>query len=145
MAARQDLVDDGSGKPASEQMSAGLVDYWTTWADEGIGVLAIADPPYNGEVRNADCVLLNSSDPVACARPRAEAQPADPVLMAGAAERSDSITVLDLTDRFCDAERCYAVIGGVPVYYDADHLNLEYVRMLAPEITAAIEEVLSDG
>ncbi|WP_292765282.1 acyltransferase family protein [Microbacterium sp. UBA3486] len=145
MAARQDLVDDGSGKPASEQMSAGLVDYWTTWADEGIGVLAIADPPYNGEVRNADCVLLNSSDPVACARPRAEAQPADPVLMAGAAERSDSITVLDLTDRFCDAERCYAVIGGVPVYYDADHLNLEYVRMLAPEIAAAIEEVLSDG
>lgn len=144
MAARQDLVDDGSGTPAFEQMSAGLIDYWTAWADEGIDVLAIADPPYNGEVRGADCVLLNSTDPEVCARPRAEAQPADPVLMAGAAERSDSITVLDLTDRFCDAERCYAVIGGVPVYYDADHLNLEYVRMLASEISATIGKILSD-
>jgi hypothetical protein len=64
--------------------------------------------------------------------------------MAGAAERSDSIAVLDLTDRFCDAERCYAVVGGIPVYYDADHLNLEYVRMLAPEISGAIDGLLSD-
>ncbi|MCB8044832.1 acyltransferase [Microbacterium oxydans] len=63
MAARQDLVDDGSGASAFEQMSAGLIDYWTAWADEGIDVLAIADPPYNGEVRGVDCVLLNSTGP----------------------------------------------------------------------------------
>jgi peptidoglycan/LPS O-acetylase OafA/YrhL len=144
MAARQDLVDDGSGDPPLEQMSDGLIDYWTAWADEGIDVLALADPPYNGEVRDVDCVLLNAGDPETCARPRGEAQPTDPVSMAGAAERSDSIAVLDLTDRFCDAERCYAVVGGIPVYYDADHLNLEYVRMLAPEISGAIDGLLSD-
>ncbi|CAH0129495.1 O-acetyltransferase OatA [Microbacterium oxydans] len=145
MAARQDVVDDGSGDTQSEQMSDGLIEYWSAWADEGIEVLALADPPYNGEVRDADCVLLNAADPRACARARDEAQPADPVVLAGAAERSDSITVLDLTDRFCDAERCYAVVGGIPVYYDADHLNLEYVRMLAPEISRTIDDILSDG
>ena len=145
MAARQDVVDDGSGDTQSEQMSDGLIDYWSAWVDEGIDVLALADPPYNGEVRDADCVLLNAAEPQTCARARGEAQPADPVVLAGAAERSDSIAVLDLTDRFCDADRCYAVVGGIPVYYDADHLNLEYVRMLAPEISGKIDEILSDG
>jgi hypothetical protein len=145
MASRQQLVDDGSDTPASRQMSRGLLAYWNEWADAGIRVLALADPPYNGEVRDVDCVLLNPSDPRQCARPRGEAQPPDPVIAAGSSARSDAIGVLDLTDRFCDANRCYAVVGGIPVYYDADHLNLEYVRMLAPEIATAVDSLLADG
>jgi peptidoglycan/LPS O-acetylase OafA/YrhL len=139
MAARLQLVDDGSGRPPAEQFVDGLMRDWTQWADAGIRVVGIADPPLNAEVRSTDCVLLNASDPVACARPRSEAQPPDPIVTAGARVSRPGIGVVDLTDRFCDAEQCYAVVGGVPVYFDPDHLNLQYVRMLAPDLAAALD------
>lgn len=79
-------------------------------------------------------MLLNEKDPESCARPKVDAHPIDPVVVAGAAGNSPDISVLDRTDRFCDDASCFAVVGGIPVYYEADHLNLEYARMLRPQI-----------
>lgn len=145
MAARLQLVDDGTDAPQIDQMSHGLLDYWKRWNDAGIKVLALADPPFNAEVRSPDCVLHNADEPQSCARPRTEAHPTDPMVVAGASAGSESISVLDLTDRFCDATSCYAVVGGIPVYYDADHLNLEYARLLGPDIEAAAEALLTQS
>lgn len=145
MASRLQLVDDGTDRPQIDQMSQGLLDYWKRWNDAGIKVLALADPPFNAEVRSPDCVLHNADEPQSCARPRAEAHPADPMVVAGASAGSESVSVLDLTDRFCDATSCYAVVGGIPVYYDADHLNLEYARLLGPDIEAAAEALLTQS
>ncbi|MFB4352933.1 acyltransferase family protein [Microbacterium sp. LS_15] len=143
MASRQQTVDDGSGAPSAEQMKRGLSSYWRSWAAVGTRVLAVADPPWNGEVRSPDCVLLNAEDPLVCARPRAQAQPPDPVVAAAGDSGSPLIASVDLTTSFCDDESCYAVVGGVPVYYDADHLNLEYVRMLKPRLEEAVDGLLS--
>lgn len=145
MASRLQIADDGSDLSSHEQMVRGLRSYWERWAGEGIRVLAMADPPLNGEVRSPDCVQLNADAPLNCARPRADAQPPDPVVDAAAAADSDLIHLLDLSDRFCDDELCYAVVGQIPVYFDADHLNLEYVRMLGPEIESAVDEVFARG
>ncbi|APZ35036.1 hypothetical protein BOH66_12875 [Microbacterium aurum] len=138
MAARQYLVDDGSGRSAAEQMIDGMTSDWAAWSSVGSRVIAMADPPFNGEVRDPDCVILNTQDPVACARPRSEAQPADPVVSAVSRMGDERVSLVDLTDHFCDVDTCYAVVGGVPVYYDADHLNLVYVRMLADDIAGAV-------
>ena len=143
MASRLQQVDDGSGRPQIEQMSQGLQDYWKRWTDNGTQVLALADPPFNGEVRSPDCVLLNAADPAPCARPRAEAHPEDPIVIAAQAAASPSVGLLDLTDRFCDDASCYAVVGGIPVYYDADHLNLDYARLLRPELETAADAMLA--
>lgn len=143
MASRLQTADDGSGRSSFDQMTSGLVEYWTRWADRGIRVLALGDPPFNSEVRSPDCVLLNEDDPRECARPRAEAQPADPLIAAAETAQAEGIEALDLSDRFCDAELCYAAVGGIPVYYDADHLNLEYVRMLRPELETAVDGLLA--
>ena len=140
MASRLQLVDDGSGRPPADQFVDGLVRDWTAWADAGVDVYAIADAPLNGEVRSPDCVALNVEDPLACARPRAEAQPPDPLVIAAAQINRPEVKVIDLTPNFCDERLCYAVIGGEPVYYDADHLNLRYTRMLAPQIDRLIPQ-----
>ncbi|MFJ4044817.1 acyltransferase family protein [Microbacterium sp. NPDC089987] len=145
MASRQQIVDDGSGRPQVDQMSDALVKTWGRWAAEGTKVLAIADPPFNAEVRNPDCVLLNDSQPELCARPKEDSQPVDPVVIAAEAANSEDVELLDLTDRFCDDASCYAVVGGIPVYYDADHLNLEYVRMLRPQMEDAADALLGTG
>jgi peptidoglycan/LPS O-acetylase OafA/YrhL len=140
MSARQQLVDDGTGRPSGEQFAEGLRANWSAWTAAGSRVVVIGDVPLNAEVRDVDCVLLNVDDPLACARPRALAQPFDPVIST-ARESSDlaGVVPLDLTERFCDDATCYAVVGRMPVFYDADHLNLQYVRMLAGDLAAAVD------
>ncbi|WP_187289930.1 acyltransferase family protein, partial [Microbacterium sp. B24] len=138
MAARHDLVDDGSRRSTEEQFTEGLQRDWRSWTDAGSRILVIGDPPFNGEVRSPDCVVLNVSDPLACARPRSQAQPADPLTLAVAQLDDPAVTAFDPTPYFCDTDTCYAVVGGVPVYYDADHLNLVYARMLRPMLEAAL-------
>jgi hypothetical protein len=57
-----------------------------------------------------------------------------------AAERvaSDRIRFVDLTDHFCDRDLCYAVVGGVMVYFDMDHMSGSFSRSLAPFLLQAI-------
>ncbi|MDF2559691.1 MAG: oatA 1 [Microbacterium sp.] len=137
-AGRVQLVDDGTGRPQGMQFTDGLEWTWTAWADAGVTVVALGGVPFNGEVRSPDCVLVNAGDPLACAASRGEAQPRDPYLDAAAQANSPGIRAFDADPYFCDADNCYAVIGGVVVYYDADHLNLDYVRRLAPPLAQAM-------
>lgn len=139
MAARYQIVDDGSDRPPLEQFVEGLQTNWRRWVAAGSEVLVLADPPLNGKVRDPDCVLLNQANPVDCARPRSEAQPTDPLVVATQGLEQGGVRLIDLTDRFCDERNCYAVVGSVPVYYNADHLNLEYVRMLADDIDSMVD------
>lgn len=142
MASRQQLVADDAVTSKDQQMADGMLAFWERWAMNGTRVLGIGDPPYNTEVRSQDCVLFNASDPVTCARPRVDAQPPDPVLQAGLRAESKQISTLDVTGDFCDGARCYAVVGKIPVYYDADHLNLDYVLAMRPRIESAAESLL---
>ncbi|WP_144828879.1 acyltransferase family protein [Microbacterium sp. BH-3-3-3] len=140
MAARADTLDDGSGRSVEEQFTEGLSADWSAWRAAGSDVEVLADPPLNGAVRDPDCLAINGSDPAACAVPRAQAQPTDPLVVAANAMGVDQVGLIDLTDRFCTDTQCLASVGGVPVYYDADHLNLVYVRLLAADIARAIDD-----
>lgn len=137
-AGRVQLVDDGTGRPQDIQFTDGLVRTWKEWADAGIAVIPLGGVPFNGEVRSPDCVVVNATDPRACAVPRSEAQPLDPYLVAAAQAASPAIRAFDADPYFCDTDACYAVIGGVAVFYDADHLNLDFVRRLAPPLAAVM-------
>lgn len=132
MYAREQAVDDGSGKPELEQFSQGLQATWQRWTDAGAKVYVLADPPLNQAVREPDCTSLHEADPAACAVDRAVAQPEDPLVAASRTTYNGSIRLVDLTDYFCDAAKCYTVVGGVNAYYDGNHLNREYSELLAP-------------
>lgn len=131
-------MDDGTGRPQSEQFADGLRRIWQRWTDSGATVLALGGVPLNGEVRSPDCVLVNARDPLACAVPREEAQPPDPYLLAASDAADPAIRAFDADPYFCDAARCYAVIGGIDVFYDADHLNLDFVRRFSPMLRETI-------
>jgi peptidoglycan/LPS O-acetylase OafA/YrhL len=134
--AREEFADDGSGRSQTDQYRDGLEPYWRTWTEAGAQVVVLADPPLNREVRPMDCVAINPRDPLACAVDRSRAHPPDP--LTEAARSSDQVSLVDLSNYFCDERRCYAVVGGVAVYFDGDHLNLEYSRSLKPMITKAL-------
>ncbi|MGH3762145.1 acyltransferase family protein [Actinophytocola sp.] len=136
--ARKEIADDGSGRSQAEQYRDGLEPYWRLWTGLGARVVVLADPPLNGAVRDADCVVINPTDPNACAVDRKVAQPPDPLVEATRTTRVRGVSLVDLTDYFCDRRHCYAVVGNVAVYYDANHLNREFSRSLKPMIERSL-------
>lgn len=143
MAARQALVDDGSGRDHDTQFVEGLRNTWSRWTDAGVQVVPIADIPLNGEVRGLDCLLLNADSPAACAVPREVASPADPLTLA-TGEPMQGVWPIDLRNRFCDEANCFAAVGGIPVYFDADHMSRTYSLLLTPAFTEQIAPMLAE-
>jgi peptidoglycan/LPS O-acetylase OafA/YrhL len=136
--AREEFADDGSDRSQTAQYRDGLEPYWRKWTRAGARVFVLADPPLNAKVRARDCVVLNPDDPLACAVDRKKAHPPDPLTEVARTTRVRDVTLIDLSDYFCDDRRCYAVIGGVAVYFDSDHMNLEFSRSMKPMIARAI-------
>jgi peptidoglycan/LPS O-acetylase OafA/YrhL len=134
--ARDEPVNDHSGRSQARQYEAGLNAYWSAWTRAGATVYVIADPPLNGDVRATDCVVLNPGNPRACAVARNVAQPPDPLELAAKASTDPKVKLIDLTDYFCDQHFCYAVIGKVDVYYDSTHLSLDYSLSLTTMVAA---------
>ncbi|WP_067198438.1 acyltransferase family protein [Microbacterium sp. XT11] len=141
MAARQQLVDDGTGRPHDVQFVEGLQRTWGRWTAAGINVVPIADTPLNGDVRDPDCLLLSHRTPASCAVPRAVAMPPDPVAQASAA-RAEGVWPVDLTSSLCDEAVCFAAVGGEPVFYDADHLSRAYAETLSGRLKEALPPAL---
>jgi hypothetical protein len=72
----------------------------------------------------------------ACSVPRGGAFPFDPAASA-AAGAGGRIHLIDLSRYFCDASRCYPVIGGAYVYKDFNHLNRIFAATLGPALLRA--------
>lgn len=131
-------IDDASGRPQSVQYADGLAKYWKRWIDAGAMVVPIFDPPQNGAVRSADCLAIHAADPVNCAVPKDKALPQDPLMVAVEKLDNPGVRPVDLNAYFCDDNSCYSAVGGVSIYYDADHLNREVVKGLVPAFAAQV-------
>ena len=134
MYAEQEVIDDGTGRGQDDQFEDGLMRVWQRWTDAGTTVFPIIDPPLNASVRDDDCIVRHAATPADCAVPREEAMAMNPVSRAAERMDSDMVRPLDFTDYFCDLHDCYAAVGGVAVYYDANHLNSTFARTMAPAL-----------
>ena len=123
---------------STETGAQGFADVWTRWAASGMHVFVLRDVPSTGGVSIPDCLATHASDPLACSRPRSAAVVPDALTVAAGRVTSDRITLVDLTDRFCDRNRCYAAIGGAVVYFDKEHMTTQFSRTLAPFLLKAI-------
>jgi hypothetical protein len=54
--------------------------------------------------------------------------------------KSDKVHVLDLSDQFCDDRRCYSAIGGIHVFFDADHASRSYIKSVVPVLEQRFRE-----
>ncbi|MCC3275864.1 acyltransferase [Arthrobacter sp. zg-Y20] len=134
-----EIVNDGTGEPQGEQYINALTRDWKRWTDAGIMVVPLVDPPLNGMVRDPECLSLNASSPQECAVPRETAVGPDFFLQAAERMGTDKVRAVDLTEYFCDLHSCYSAVGGVAVYYDANHVNAQFSRQLAPKIAAVVD------
>lgn len=133
---RAQQIDDRSGTPIAEQWFEGLSRTWQSWVDTGATVVVLGDAPLNVDVRDPQCIARNATAPQNCGAARDAAQPPDPMLIAADRFADDRVVSFDPTPYFCDATQCHGAVGGVPIYFDADHLNLDVTRMMAPLLLA---------
>jgi len=67
------------------------------------------------------------------------ARPDSPMSTAVRALGDPRVTLVDLTDAFCDETRCYAAVGGLQVYYDYNHVQRAYAMKLVDQLDAGIK------
>ncbi|GAB3661521.1 acyltransferase family protein [Nocardioides korecus] len=114
-----------------EERVQGLSQAWSTVTRRGIPVVAVRDSPRFHHDPNLCLARLSRVTPDSCSRPRARAFPSYDAITP-AAERTSGVHLVDLTDFYCTARRCRAVIGGVNAFYDRSHLSVAFSRTLAP-------------
>ncbi|WP_051426099.1 acyltransferase family protein [Jiangella gansuensis] len=131
-------------KPLEDPARDGFAVAWESWAGADKEVYVIRDvPPAKEDSSIPNCLAANP-EPTACATP-AEALPEDPQTDAVRELDDPKVHLIDLTDRFCDQDWCYPVVGDVIVYRDTSHLTDEYSRALAPYIAEQVDRAESAG
>lgn len=120
-----------TARHGEEQTPEGFVAGWEALSAVDIPVLAIRDTPrFDWDV--ADCLVSNDYDSHACGAARDELLAQDFESVVSTDEVPDSVTVLDLTDYFCEEDYCEAVVGNIAVYRDIHHVTVSYMDSLAP-------------
>ncbi|MFN8168654.1 MAG: acyltransferase family protein [Candidatus Nanopelagicales bacterium] len=102
-------------------------------------VVALRDNPML-TVDPVECLARNLDDPSACTRRLDQTVP-EPDVEQRAAEAGGA-TFLDTRPVFCPDGTCPAVIGGVAVYRDVQHIGATYSRTLAPFLAPVLEQQL---
>ncbi|MFG2166857.1 SGNH hydrolase domain-containing protein [Micromonospora chersina] len=90
----------------------------------------------------AECVSAHREELTRCAVPRDEALAGIGPLQVDAAQGLTGVRLVDLNDVICPADRCAAVIGGVLVYRDTNHLTATYARTLAGRLDEQLQMVM---
>lgn len=91
------------------------------------------------------CLSGHLDDATACSPTRTAAVKGSGIAAEAAATRAVGGHYADVTDLFCTAERCPVIVGNTLVYFDWNHMTLEYSQVLAPVIGALIDRALAHG
>lgn len=123
-----------------DEQVAGVAETWRTMTERGIPVVAIKDNPAHLK-RTSECLALLDGPvkPDSCAISRKQGlSNFDPFVEAS--QQVDGSILYDFSDFYCDESRCPAVIGGVAVYRDLNHITRTYLRTMTPYVEARLDE-----
>ena len=123
---QQDVFDPVGSGPA------GFEKVWLQWR-AFTRVTVLRDIPTTAGHNGPQCLAISAGKPLTCANPRSKVLIDDDMMRAARSMRHE-VNLVDLSDYFCDARRCYAVIGGASVYYDYDHMSMQFAATLAPAL-----------
>lgn len=110
----------------------------TMFLNAGKKAFIIRDGPEGGS-NVPDCVATNQEDGMdICSNLRIKVLKDDPLYNAAAEYKSAQVGSMDLSNRMCDDERCYTVIGGLIAYFDYGHLSDTFVKTLYKDIAPSL-------
>jgi SGNH domain (fused to AT3 domains) len=122
---------------------AGYLAAWRALPPSVTRVVVIRDTPARPPgVRRCVVAAIRRRAPAgrACAVARRRALRPDPA--ADAARRAGGrVRLVDMTRYFCDARRCYPVVGGVLTHKDSGHITAMFGETLAPYLGARLSAI----
>jgi peptidoglycan/LPS O-acetylase OafA/YrhL len=130
-----------------DSSASAYAETWRSLQQAGSAVVALRDNPDPGigGVSDVPSCVEQHGDAAACDVSERDALLDDPV--AQAARTTRGVTLIDATPMFCADGTCPAVIGGVVVYRQVQHVTQTYARSMAPflepEVTAAVDAATS--
>ena len=108
---------------------------WQPVIDAGAALVVVRDDPYLRADVHA-CIVAHLNDTSVCDVARADAL--HPDSMADTAGTMRGAAVVDLTELFCSATTCFAVVGGVITHRDQDHITDAFSQSYAPYLAAQL-------
>jgi len=124
---------------------ADFTNAWQPLLDAGKKVIVMRDIPNANGADVPRCIAQHLKEYDPCTTPRITSQLAkvnDPMM---AAERlMPEVSVVDLTNIFCDGGPCHTLIGGVIVYFGSQHMTATFARTIAPFVGKSIELALHE-
>jgi hypothetical protein len=115
---------------------AGFEKIWRQWLGFS-RVTVLRDIPTTAGHNGPQCLAINAGNPQICSNPRSQVLIDDDMMRAARSMRHE-VNLVDLSDYFCDARRCYAVIGAASVYYDYDHMSMQFSSTLASALLRSL-------
>lgn len=111
--------------------------------NHGEKVYVIRDAPEHDEYI-PDCIAKSdyrkSLD--VCSKPRSKVLKEDPLYEAAKEISSSNVETIDLSDRLCNKDRCFAIIGDLIAYFDYGHLSNTFVKTLYPDIAPSLTSLV---
>jgi hypothetical protein len=137
-------IRDGAtlaGDAARATLADGFRRAWSALAATGVPVVVLRGTPQPG-IDIAECVARHPAELTRCAVARGAALAGIGPAQAQAATGLARVSLVDLNDAICPGDPCAAVIGGILVYRDNNHVTATYIRSLAPRLRAALDAAL---
>ena len=113
-------------------MKAGYKSVISQIVNNGSKVIIIKDTPYMEE-SIPSCVAQNSNE-LDCRKDRKSVLDSHRDLLAEAGAEISGVTVVNLNNNICDDEYCYAVVGGLIVFRDHQHLTKTYAETISGQL-----------
>lgn len=118
------------GETRLQTQTASLAQMLGNLESTGKTVIAIRDTPVPG-FKLAECLTESSSSPSNCNLKKSEVlKPVDAMELA--TQQHPNVILADFTEYFCVKEICPALIGGIYLYRDDDHVLSVYADTLTP-------------
>ena len=135
------IVQNGEAVPAAasrEPMAAAFRKTWSQFVEEGIPVVVLADTP-RPQMNVPECVAENMDTLRKCTFKKAGSTDPNTALQL-AATSTKGVTFVDMNDAICPTPRCAAVIGGVLIYRDTNHMTATYSTTLGGHLNSRLPQ-----
>ncbi|WP_166879320.1 acyltransferase family protein [Salinibacterium sp. ZJ450] len=126
------------------QAANAFTEMWAAWIEGGKSVVVIADVPGPGEeVGEArECIEAHPGVVDPCTAPRSVVLERDAMVVAATSDPKDGLSLVDLTDAYCDEDTCHTVVGGLIVYGGGAHISRLFALSLIPYLQPAIGQAV---
>lgn len=115
---------------------------WDQVGDSGKRIVVLRGVPSTTGEPVPECLASAPVPQGPCAVPRSEALAPSVHRQVLDAGYVGDVHLIDLSDAYCDDDRCYSVIGGVVVYADNNHLSGTWTRSLMTYLGPALDDAL---